>query len=361
MKKIGLYITDITKGAGTERVVINLANYLTANGYIVTIVSFSSINGAPFFFMDKRIRLIHLNLKSYIFKGPVFKVFLFLYNLIRFVCFNRDLDFDVVIGSSRNTNIYALIGKKNGQKLIGCEHFAWNVPIPKVFRLIRDSLYRRLDRLVVLTKRDESYYLATGVNALCIPNAVSIKVDNCLNQKENIAIAIGRHSTQKAFDKLLNIWSKARSFNQNWQLCIIGEGELFEDNIEISKTLKLDNSVIFIPPTKDILEYYRKSSLYLMTSLYEAFPMVLIEAKACCLPIISYDCDTGPKEIIRNNEDGFLIPFDDEDAFLDKLRFLIENRHERDKLALAAFENSNEFSIELIMPKWLELFDSLNL
>ncbi|WP_407206408.1 glycosyltransferase [Citrobacter portucalensis] len=112
---------------------------------------------------------------------------------------------------------------------------------------------------------------------------------------------------KKRIDLLLSIWAKIADNNNNWKLVIVGDGELLERNIELSKILGIEKKTEFIRPQSDIYNYYKRASIFLLTSDYEALPMVLLEASAFGLPCISFDCDTGPRDIITHNYDGFLI------------------------------------------------------
>ncbi len=120
-------------------------------------------------------------------------------------------------------------------------------------------------------------------------------------------LSIGRFTKQKGFDILISFIAVFFEKNPDWKLTLIGEGPLKNDIEYLVKRKGLENNIKIKEPTNYIEKEYLKSSIYIMTSKYEGFPMVLLEAKAFGLPIIAFDCPTGPSEIIRNGEDGFLI------------------------------------------------------
>uniref|UniRef100_UPI001F4EDBBA glycosyltransferase n=1 Tax=Rosenbergiella epipactidis TaxID=1544694 RepID=UPI001F4EDBBA len=165
-------------------------------------------------------------------------------------------------------------------------------------------------------------------------------------------IAIGRLDYQKNFSRLIDIWSKTQTYD--WKLEIIGSGKelpILEDKI---KNLNI-SSINIIPATRDIESYYKKASLVLMSSRYEGLPMVLIEAKNFGLPVIAFDCKTGPREIIEN--DGYLINYNEDDDFSNKLNLLLKNASLRESFSKNAILNSNKYSTKAILSQWNELIN----
>ena len=167
-------------------------------------------------------------------------------------------------------------------------------------------------------------------------------------------MAIGRLTAQKGFDKLLDIWKKIEEKDSEWELYIIGSGEDREKLLNQKENLNL-KKVTFIENTKNIKEYYKKASIYLMTSRFEGLPMTLIEAQSFGLPIISYDIKTGPKDIVNDSEDGYLIKNDNSEEFIDKFLYLSQNREKIHEFSQKAYENSKRFKLDNIIKKWKEV------
>lgn len=353
--KIGIYITDITRGAGTERVAVSVANHLAEKGHQVTIISFNTKTGNPFYDVTPAVRIYHLGLNSYMNRSVCYKWYSYFRNLLTAYFEMKRFRFDVIVGTSRNVNVLALMYRHKKQIVWGCEHFSCNAPLVGILRLFRNWAYRFLDELIVLTEVDCIYYKNKGIKACLVPNALPFEPMSSVNRKEKIVLAIGRHSKEKAFDKLIRIWSKTKCKDSGWKLYIIGNGDLRGYNYRIVEDLHLKDSVEFIDPTPEIRQYYISSSIYAMTSLYEALPMVLLEAKANEIPLVSYDCETGPKVIVKNNKDGFLIPFDNEKEFVRKLDLLAGNTALRMKMGKAALEDSYNYTQGKIMLLWDEL------
>ena len=128
-----------------------------------------------------------------------------------------------------------------------------------------------------------------------------------------------------------------------------------------SLELKIENNVVFLRPVSNIVSKYQSSSIYVMTSRFEAFPMVLLEAMMCGLPVIAYDCPTGPRAIVKNNEDGFLIENGNEKEFVSKLQELIENQDLRIKIGAKAHQSVVKYDLKMIMNQWNTFFVKNNI
>lgn len=354
---IAVGITDLTRKGGTERTVVNLANYLRKQSHNITVISFNSKNGSPFFELSSDITVIHLGLTPYRGQKSYIKWKCYIANMLKAVSKLRLLKYDVVIGSSRNVNIMLLLFHV-GSHVLGCEHFSFNAPVSPIVKLIRNVGYRHLDRLVVLTPKDAEYYAKRKVKTSIIVNALPFSPEVC-ESKEKIVLAVGRHSPEKAFDKLIKIWGGASCKDWGWKLYIVGDGPLLGENKKVAEGLHLKDSVKFIPPTSQIADYYRKSSIYAMTSLYEALPMVLLEAKSFQVPLISYDCETGPRAIIKNGIDGFLVSVGSESCFREKLDLLASDDKLRVSMGEMAYKDSLNYSSTRVMPLWNDLLNSL--
>lgn len=355
--KIIFVITNITNCAGTERVVTSIANYFVSLSHEVSIISLFSKQGKAYFPLNNAIKVIHLNSYPYTNKGLVSRIWGRFVSAIKFIKIIRKAPADVYIGTSVNTNVLLLLFNSS-KKNIGCEHFAANVPMNTFFRIFRDAIYKNLNRLVVLTKRDFEYYNKKGIAVEIIPNSIPFVVRTNNSFKTNIALAVGRHTRQKSFDRLLYIWKNIENKRTDWELLIIGEGELYEYNQNVANTLGL-KTVRFLPFQKDVQSYYQKASLYLMTSLYEALPMVLIEAKMCGCVCVSYDCKTGPAEIIKDGEDGCLIPEGNQNLFVEKVLNLMDDQVMMERMGAKAMINAEDYSPDKILPKWKQILNEV--
>lgn len=347
---ISFFITNINKCAGTERVVTSQVNYLVQQGKRVEIISLNSSEGGAFFDLDDSVVIHHLGVPTYEHAGLFNKIKGYIESFIAVKSFFKSYKTDLIIGTSRNTNIMAIVNNKN-TRVIGCEHFQYYNPNPLI-RMIRDYYYKKLEKLIVLTKRDQEIYIQKGILAVCIPNAVSFPLQKDIKEKSKIAVAVGRHSYEKNFELLLRLWKQIDS--KDWTLQIIGEGPLYEDNKSYAKKEGVEN-VEFVPFTKDIIDFYKRASIYLMTSRFEALPMVLLEAKTCGCVCVSFDCETGPREIIRDGVDGYLIPVGQNEEYVRCVRLLMNDSHLCEKMGKEALESSIMYSEEILLKKLLDI------
>ena len=194
-------------------------------------------------------------------------------------------------------------------------------------------------------------------NGLVISNPCWIQNDIGADLKSKKAIVIARNSYEKGLDRLLIIWKKVIEKHPDWILDIYGDSvkDLKSQVLE----LEMEFNVILNEPVQNISEKYLASSVFIMTSRSEGFPMVLLEAMASGLPCIAYDCPTGPRAIIQEGENGFLIDDGDADLFVQKLTLLIEDENLRIKMGKKAKESVKKYDLESIMQQWKSLFESL--
>ena len=137
-------------------------------------------------------------------------------------------------------------------------------------------------------------------------------------------MAAGRYAPQKGFDKLINAWSIVVQNHPDWKLYIYGDGELRDELQQLINRLQLQNSCFLEHTTSDIAAKYAESSIFVLSSVYEGFGMVITEAMSCGLPVVSFACPCGPKDIIQNDINGLLVEPDNIDQLAEKISILIE-------------------------------------
>ncbi|PZX94390.1 glycosyltransferase family 4 protein [Flavobacterium aquariorum] len=194
-------------------------------------------------------------------------------------------------------------------------------------------------------------------NGLVIPNPSWIQNENISNLKPKKVIAVARNSYEKGLDRLLIVWQKVVAEHPDWILDIYGDSVAHLRSVVLE--LGMEFNVKLKEPVKNISEKYLSSSLYVMTSRSECFPMVLLEAMASGLPCIAYDCPIGPRAIINDGENGFLIEDGNADSFVQKLKLLIEDENLRMQMGKNAQESVKKYDLECIMQQWKALFESL--
>ena len=226
-------------------------------------------------------------------------------------------------------------------------------------RKFLDKSLKKYDALVVLNDTEKQFY--DNDNIVVIPNFTDFK--SSINQnfkREKTIIAAGRIAPVKQFDKLIQVWNNLKDEFPDWKIKIFGSGDemLLNELNDLIKKLNLSHSVFILPSTPLIEEEMNNASIYAMTSETECFPMVLLEAQACGLPIISFDCPTGPRHIINNNIDGLLVEPNNIEAYTNSLRNLIINNQKRIDFGMRGKHNVELYSKEVVMKKWLDLFNN---
>lgn len=215
----------------------------------------------------------------------------------------------------------------------------------------------QFDLLVTLNQKDAdvwSKYLKTRV----IPNIVHLndtKRYSKLTSKH--VIFVGRYTIQKGIPDLLRIWQIVNKKHPDWHLDLYGDGE--EGEIPYTEDKRERMNIHVHKANSDIFSCYLKSSIFVLTSVYEPFGLVMPEAMSCGLPVVAFDCPSGPASIITDGVDGFLIKDRDIETFAEKLSQLIESPQLRKTMGKAAIQSSQRYSAERIMAQWIDLFNEL--
>ena len=223
-----------------------------------------------------------------------------------------------------------------------------------------ERIVRRFDKFVVLTNEDKGYWGGLP-NIEVIPNAAIHVSKNYSEVKNKRVIAVGRLDYQKGFDRLIQAWKLVQHTGRfsDWKLDIFGQGEWREMLQQMIDKQGLQNTVKINPPTNAILNEYVHSSLLVMSSNYEGFGMVLVEAMSCGVPVISFDCKCGPKDIIQAGINGLLVPNGDIQALAYAMMVMMADEAYRKMLSQNARKVVDTYSEEAVMAQWIRLFTSI--
>ncbi|KYD22073.1 glycosyltransferase family 4 protein [Caldibacillus debilis] len=384
MSKIYILLFDIYGVGGTVRTIVNTANFLAKQGYDVEIVSVFRYQKDMFFPLNPNVKVSVLNsrLKSAvknrnlairlldrsnsIFIHPDDEAYKFfsLVTDIKLIKWIKSIRNSVIITTRPSFNILAAKYAHPSNILIGQEHLNFSIYPDKLKKAIL-KYYPKLDYLLTLTDKDTIRYKQLfnnkNVQVRKIPNSLPPlkKVKSSLNEK--IIISAGRLVPQKGYDLLIQAFTLIKDKHPDWIIKIFGKGRdksFLEELIHETETY---NNIFILPPTPNIEEEFARSSIFALSSRYEGFGMVLVEAMAVGLPIVSFDCPEGPGEIITNNEDGFLVEEGNIEEFANKLDILMSNQELRIKMGNAALKNVERFSIEVIGKLWLQLLDDIGI
>lgn len=373
-----VYLTPaLYMAGGVERVLTLKANYFAEHfGYDVTIILTEGKGKSPFYPLSDRIKVVNLDIGFEQLWNCSFlkKIFVYLKKQRQYkkalTAELMKLCPDITVSLLRR-EINFLIGIKDGSKKIGELHvnrlnyrnFEANDTnfIKQLFaKLWMFSLVKqlkRLDRFVVLTEEDMLAWPELQ-NVSVIPDPLSFVPTAQSSLSVKRVIAVGRYVYQKGFDLLLQAWAKIERQCPDWMLVVYGDGDRAPYE-QMMRNLGIDTSRCFLNgPTTDIQREYVNSSLFVFTSRFEGFGMVLVEAMACGLPVVSFACPCGPKDIVRDGEDGFLVENGNIDELVQQLMKLMVDHRLRTAFARHAQQNAQRFNIEQTALRWKSVFES---
>lgn len=362
---------------GMERVLLNKVTYLVNKlHWDVTIVTTDQQGRPPFYPFPEQTRMIDLHIDyADDNEKPVFgKITGYLRRrqkhrkALATLLMREKADVVVSLYPSESSFIPSIPdGSKKVLELHYCKFFRLQYGRSGLLGLIDrwrtrhdEKIARRFDKFVVLTQEDCGYWGALP-NLEVIPNA-AMQFGECHSDvSQPRVIAVGRLDYQKGFDRLIQAWEIVQKDAKcrNWRLDIFGQGEWRDMLQRMIEKAGLDQSAHIHPPTSQIGNEYADSSLLVMSSNYEGFPMVMIEAMACGLPVVSFDYKCGPRDIIDNGINGLLVSNGDIEGLAYAMIEVISDNAYRKLLSANAKRIVETYSEEAVMAKWIALFSNL--
>lgn len=263
---------------------------------------------------------------------------------------------DIVYVASPLNLLEVVLAGINCKNIIVTEHSSFSA-YNLIYKTIIFLFYPRLGLLMVPTKLDSNYYRKHGIANSYLPNPITIFPDHISNLSSKWAICVGRLTDDKRHDLLLDIWDSSGIHRLGWKLKIIGKGEC-ESNLKNKiNAMNLSDSVVIKEPTPKIQDEFIASSIFLLTSRAEGFGLVLAEAMACGVPCISFDCPSGPRDIIDDGKTGRLLQEGDIGGYALALRDIATNSSLRVMLGLNARLAAKKFHSETIRIKFNNFFN----
>lgn len=375
--KIIYCICSIYNPGGMERVLLNKATYLAERmNWEVVVVTTDQQGKAPFYPFPKQIRLIDLDINYSVDNNqPAFtKITGYLRRRklhrkrLTELLMKEQADIVVSLYPSESSFIPSIQdGSKKVLELHYCKFFRLQYSRTGLLGAIDrwrtrqdEQIVRRFDKFVVLTQEDKGYW-GNLPNIEVIPNAAMFISDVHSDCTAKRVLAVGRLDYQKGFDRLIQAWALVQQDKRfaDWQLDIFGQGE-WKDMLEkLIQEKGLTQTARINRPTNAIGEEYSRSSLLVMSSHYEGFPMVMIEAMACGLPVVTFDYKCGPRDIIDDGMNGLLVKEGDIEGLATALIKIMENDILRQQMSHQARKVTEQYSEEVVMQQWLSLFSSL--
>ena len=384
MKNILYFIPSLSTSGGMERVLTEKVNYLANKGcYQIFIVTTEMSDYAiPFFDLNSAVNVINLKLCfNDKFNLNIFDKILETKKLLKKyeeelkkIILIKEIDICISMGGKELEFLGGLsvpckkiyechFEKKFKSKFLelqGKNNFLW-----KLFGRLRDwqhfLLASKFDMVVVLSDGAAQDWakLSNPVLIVANPSPIPLNMELEINLSSKRIISIGNLITVKGYDLLISAWALIAQRYPEWSLDIFGKGELHNDLQNQVNCLMLTNSIRLAGTTKDVKSELKKSSFYVMSSRSEGLPMVLIESITCGLPIVAFDCETGPREIIQDNDCGILV----ENGNVEKLALNIErmilDTELRKEMSIKALEKSKKYELTYIMEKWKKIFQEL--
>jgi glycosyltransferase involved in cell wall biosynthesis len=356
VKKVCFFISSVELAGGTERVCSEIANGLAKLGWHVSVLSM--YGNVPFFHLRPEIQ-VHCVFKekqsSNFVPITVFKIRKLL----------TVIDPEILISVDSAIFVYAFFSSWWLRiKHLVWEHFNFSVSLGARIRIIARQLAARYSTAIVTLTAGDQEEWRTELNCrsklTTIPNpSPSSPSTERIVARKPVVLAVGRLTYQKGFDLLLEAWKWVTSLTEtDWQLRIVGSGEderLLKEKID---SLGVATSVQLVPRTPDIKAHYMEASIFCLSSRFEGFPMVLLEAQAFGLPLVSYNCKTGPAEII-NDGNGILVKDGNPQLMADALIKLINNKELRNEMGRKSFNNSLKYDINVIVKLWTALLNTM--
>ncbi|MFT5759534.1 MAG: GalNAc-alpha-(1-_4)-GalNAc-alpha-(1-_3)-diNAcBac-PP-undecaprenol alpha-1,4-N-acetyl-D-galactosaminyltransferase [Alteromonadaceae bacterium] len=351
MQKI-LFVIGSMQSGGAERVASRLCSHWAELQNEVTLLTGSSVD-SDFYKVDQRVnrKSLEFNYNNNNMLDKIFEQFERFFKIQ--YALKRD-DYNTIVLSATDISIRFMLNLFfSRKKVIICEHNNYYAINSTFKRLARIVFFRRANYLFLLTELDRKAYLTRGFlhsKLVVMPNPLGIPQPEFIDrQPSKKLLAVGRLTKQKSFDRLLKIFEL---LDDTYTLTIVGNGEDESKLKKLSNELDISDRVFFAGIQKNIDYFYRSHDILLMTSIYEGLPMVIGEANAYSLPVIAYNCPTGPKEMIQDGLSGFLINDDDFKGFVEKINYIFSNLDIYKYMSNRAYIASKGTTIEQVAESW---------
>lgn len=360
-KRVLMYFNSLQPAGGIERVIATLSNRLS-DKYDITIlvkdkaVSFYKLNdNISFFALDNELRF---NMSSKL--SRVFSAFTSVvknYSALNSFLKGRDFDY-YYLAHPLNVLEFALIKGIDKNKVVITEHGS-QTAYNSIYRTIKKIFYAKCKTYVVPTTADTVLYKNLGFPAKYVPHFRSELPYQKAKKENNILLTIGRFTEVKQQISLLKVWNNIvhQENIHDWKLQLVGSGELAQDFIDFIEANKLQDYVEILPPVAHVEEYFLNASVFALTSSSEGFGMVLLEAISFGLPCVTYDCPSGPRDIIKNGVNGYLVALDDLKNLESSILALIVDQSLRNNMGDHAFQSSEDWNDARILESWCNILD----
>lgn len=369
--KLVFFLYSLSSG-GAERVTATLANFWAGKGWQVVVVTAAG-RELDFYTLDSRVERIALNMA---FQSRNAGQALW-HNLRRVWALRRILHHekpDIAVAMMPTADVtLALAGHLAGISSVGSERtYPPAMPLGRAWESLRRLAYPLLDCMVAQTQVSADWLEANAPTQRIrvIPNPLRYPlerhepvVDPHLVRSslagEHLLLAVGRLGEEKRFERLIAAFALVCEKHHDWSLVILGQGPLHQALLEQAEELGISDRVALPGAVGNVGDWFEAADLYTLTSRFEGFPNTLVEALAYGVPSVAVDCETGPREILRHEVDGLLVPQDDLDALVTAFDRLMGDADLRSRFAERAVEARDRFAVGTVGAAWEELFEEI--
>lgn len=360
MKKVLIYFNSLQPSGGIERVIATLSNKLTVNYQVTVLVKDEPISFYP---LNDKIKILSLNnpltmdMDSQLSRIlTVCKSFIKTYQSLKVFLSKNQYDYYYVGHPLNALEFHLARGIDNKTVLTEHgSHTAYNT----IYKKIKNWLYTKAKAYVVPTKTDTKLYEGMKFPAVYIPHFRSeLEYENAKRQNKTI-LTVGRFTAVKQQLILLNVWNEIvkQHPNVDWKLQIAGSGELQDDMEAFIAQHNLSHTVQILPPIREVDKYYKSASFFVLTSSSEGFGMVLLEAISFGLPCISFDCPSGPRDMITNDVNGMLIEQNNQLQLKNAMIKLMDDEIKLNIMGENAYKDSFNWADDVVLNKWINILN----
>lgn len=380
--KIVYILKSMAPIGGLERVMCDKMNYLVEHGYDVSLITYEQGRHPLVFNIDGRVRCIDIDVRFFrLYNLSIIKrvFYTFCYRIMfrkRLQCVISELSPDVIITTTYSMPVVDIIASLSTKaKKILESHVAFfimrkthayrkNFILGFLAKMYDNHMGRSVSKfecLVSLTRGDANDWLSLTSKVVVIPNPVTLypEADSIHSGDLHRIICVGRLSEQKGFDMLIDAFSLIKNQCEDWHIDIFGSGE---EEIKLKRRIiekGLHNQIIIHAPISTVYDEYKKSDFLVLSSRYEGFGLVLTEASACGLPIVSFRCKYGPEDIIKHGFNGLLVENGNIYDMAEKILWMIKHKKERLEMGINAREIAANYRKEVVMQQWESLLDAI--
>ncbi|MBU2572081.1 MAG: glycosyltransferase family 4 protein [Gammaproteobacteria bacterium] len=358
-----LFLVSSMQGGGAERVAALLCNQWVQQGHAVTLMPTFSGRGDCLYPLDERVKLDYLADRVGSTRRSVLNKIKRLFALRRAM---REISPDVVVSFLPPVNVAAILSAAGLEipVIVSERTYPPAMPLGTVMEQARKWLYPHARTVVVQTQQASGWLAATcpSANGMVIPNPVvwplpvgepEVMPVQIVAKSRKLLLAVGRLGEEKEFHHLLSAFKLCAEIRPDWDLVILGEGNERAGLEALRSELGLDGRVHLPGRVGNLADWYERADLYVMSSRFEGFPNTLLEAMAHGLPVVSFDCDSGPRYIIRHDTDGLLVaPESGIKGLAASLSWLMDDKERREAMGQRAVDVRERFSMARVSALW---------